>query len=259
MNRKIKTCLFISLFYFSQNSVDAGWLDRKAEGWFWYEDRQKQIEKIEQSPSPLTVPDVNPPIPLTATMEMEAIRKEIEESLNRAILDPSKENVMTYMTMQKQWIDQSAQFSQQWVKNLLTYPNLDARVMDAPVTQYGVQVHKQLAREEKERKIQALTETHGLFFFYEGNNKLSQAFSFVVKEFSKKYSWQVIGISCDGILIPGFEANHIDQGLVQRLGIENFPSLFLIDPNQRKHFPIAFGLASTDQIEKNIELQWSAL
>ena len=91
-------------------------------------------------------------------------------------------------------------------------------------------------------------------FFYEGANKVSQAFSYVVKEFSEKYEWQVFAISHDGVLIPGFETQ-VNQGIVERLGVENFPSLYLVEPKQQIIIPIAFGLSSIDQIEENIKLQ----
>lgn len=245
--------LSLCFFIFHQD-VYGKWLNRKAEGWFWYEDRNKKPDVKEIEPIPKLPADTIPP-PLTATEEMALIRKEIDERLNQAILEPSEENVLAYMQMQQYWMNQSAQFSQVWLRNLLNHPKLDTRLTDGPITQYGAQVHKQILREEREDRIHSLVESHGLLFFYEGNNKISQAFSFVVKEFSKKYGWQIIAISCDAVFIPGFETNQVDQGMTQRLGIEKFPSLFLIEPKQQMIVPIAFGLSSIDQIEDNIDIQ----
>ncbi len=255
-----KALIWLNLFCVYQ-SLQAGWLDRKAEGWFWYEDREKKEEElVSEQPKVLAAPPVLPipPPPLTAAEEMASIRKELEERLSRAVLEPTEENVFAYMQMQKYWTERSAQFSQTWLKNLLTHPELDTRLTAGPITQYGVQVQKQILREQKEEKIHALAKTHGLFFFYEGGSKISQAFSFVVKEFAKKYTWQVIAISCDGVLIPGFENNHVNQGMTQRLGIDHFPSLFLVEPKSQVIMPIAFGLSSIDQIEENIEIQFSS-
>jgi conjugal transfer pilus assembly protein TraF len=252
----MKYILFVLTSSLLMKNLNAGWLDRKAEGWFWYEDRtpNQEIEESEILQPPLSIPTAIPP--LTATDEMAGIRKELEEKLNFAILEPTEANVFAYMQMQQKWVNRSGQFSQTWLKNLLTHPELDARLM-TPMTQYGVQVQKQLLREQQEEKILSLTKSYGLFFFYEGNNKISQAFSYVVKEFSDKYSWQVFAISCDGMFIPGFE-NQVDHGVVQRLGVENFPSLYLVEPKQQVVIPIAFGLSSIDQIEENIELQINA-
>ncbi|CAF24162.1 type-F conjugative transfer system pilin assembly protein TraF [Candidatus Protochlamydia amoebophila] len=248
---------FVRLSLFSLligQDLSGGWLNRKAEGWFWYEERQKQIEEEDIKPSPL-LPSMEPPPPLTATEQMGLKRQEIEEKLNQAMLNPSEENVQAYMQIQQQWINQSAQFSHIWLKNLLTYPQLDSRLTAGPVTHYGAQVQKQLLREEREGRIHSLVQSFGLFFFYEGSSPISQAFSFVVKAFAKKYDWKVIAISCDGIQIPDFENYPLHSSTLQHLGIEQFPSLYLVEPKQQKMVPIAFGLSSLDQIEENIILQ----
>jgi conjugal transfer pilus assembly protein TraF len=248
--------IFLVLFLMSYPGLHGGWLDRKAEGWFWYEDKNKdkdaEPELLENS---AIIPSQPSPSIYPATEEMNLIRKELEEKLHRAVLEPTEENVMIYMRMQQQWIDQSSKFSDSWVRNLLHHPDLDQRIK-TPITQYGVQVQKQILRENKEEKIRMLAQSYGLFFFYEGNNKISQAFSFVVKEFVKKYQWEVFSISCDKFLLPGFEYNQMDQGITQRLGVTQFPSLYLVEPKQQKVFPIAFGLSSIDQIEDNIHVQF---
>lgn len=254
-----RTLIWLNLFCICQN-LQGDWLDRKAEGWFWYEDREKKEEEKVTEPhknSP-TLPISSSPLPLTAAEEMALIRKDLEERLSQAILEPTNENVLAYMQMQQYWTERSAQFSQVWLKNLLSHPELDTRLTAGPITQYGVQVQKQILREQREDKIRSLAQSYGIFFFYEGTSKISQAFSFVVNEFAKRYAWQVIAISCDGVLIPGFENNQNNQGITQRLKIDTFPSLFLVEPRQQIILPIAFGLSSIDQIEENIEIQLSS-
>ena len=189
MNLSMKTYLLVGvLSSLPLQNLSGGWLERKAEGWFWYEDREKKqkVEEQLEPPTPLltSLPASSAQIPLTATEEMALIRKDLEERLNKAMLDPTEENVIAYMHMQQHWIHQSAQFSQVWLRNLLNAPELDSRLHD-PVTQYGVQVQKQILREQREERIRDLAKTYGLFFFYEGNNKVSQAFSFVVRESSQ--------------------------------------------------------------------------
>lgn len=250
------TPLFSLLFLLNIQIIYCGWLDRKAEGWFWYEDRLKKSDEIKEESPPPPQAFVPPQPSLTASEQMASIRKDLEESLNQAILDPSDRNVVAYMQMQQHWINQSSQFSQAWLKNLLNHPRLDSRITEgAPITHYGVQVQKQILREAREDRIHSLVKSYGLFFFYEGKNKVSQAFSIVVEEFSRKYGWQVIGISCDGVFLSNFDNNHIDQGITKRLGIDVFPSLFLVEPKQQQSLPIAFGLSSVDQIEENIDIQ----
>lgn len=252
--RKLSFC--ISLFLIGHFSLQAGWLERKAEGWAWYED----VEKPEENPCTITIPKDDLPIPTspTFTEEAAAIRRNLEEKLAHAVLVPNEENVAAYMQEQKKWIDQSAVFSSTWAKVLLQQPNMDA-TLAYPVSQYGIQVQKQIEQDIKTRLIHTLIKDHGLFFFYKGQSKVSQAFSMVVKEFVTKYGWEVIAISSDGTLIDGFANNQIDNGITGHFSIETFPSLFIVNPRNKEVTPIAFGLVSVDQIENNIALQFNEL
>lgn len=251
---------FTALFYLSlivSAPLQGRWLERKAEGWAWYEDKQpieppttseKKIE--ENQPSSIATP-------LSAKEEVALIRENLEEKLARAVLTPSEENVSEYMKEQKKWIDQSGDFSNIWAKVLLKQPHLDATLTGYPVSQYGIQVQQQIQLENRTRIIHTLIKDYGLFFFYQGQSKVSQAFSLVVQEFAQKYGWEVIAISSDSILLEGFSDNQLDNGIIQHLGIEVFPSLFLVNPKTSEITPIAYGLASLDQIENNIELQFN--
>lgn len=230
-----------------------GWLDRKAEGWAWYEDIQKPEAPEEKAQEELK-PEI--PAPLSAAEKVAKIRKEVEEKLSQAILEPTEENIAVYIREQKKLMDQSGKFSTTWAKVLLQQPDLDA-TNESPVSQYGIQVYKQLQLERRKVLMQNLNKQYGLFYFYEGNQKTSQAFSLVVQEFAKKHGWEVIGISRDGFLLEGFKDNHPDNGTIKHLGIEVFPSLFLVNPQTKDIRPIAFGLASIDRIETNIELHFS--
>lgn len=249
----------MSLFLIGSGSLQSGWLERKAEGWAWYEDLEKPTNEIPQTHTTKQKEDlpIVPPPP-TFAEEAAAVRKNLEEKLAHAVLVPNEENVAAYMLEQKKWIDQSADFSRIWAKVLLQQPNMDA-TLEYPVSQYGIQVQKQIEQDSKTRLIHTLIKDHGLFFFYKGQSKVSQAFSMVVKEFAMKYGWEVMAISSDGTLIDGFSNNQPDNGIVSHFSIETFPSLFIVNPINKEVTPIAFGLASVDQIENNIALQFNEL
>lgn len=240
------------LFHFS---LAGGWLDRKAEGWAWYEDTQKPEKKIEKESQPKEEELPISQAPLSAAEKAAQIRKDLEEKLAQAVLEPTEENVEHYICEQQKWVNQSAQFSSAWAKVLLKAPELDATTQ-FPVSQYGIQLYKQLEQEKRAVLMQKLGSHYGLFFFYEGKSKSSQAFSLVVQEFAKKYEWEVIAISKDGFLLEGFSDNHPDNGTIQMLGMTVFPSLFLVNPQTADICPIAFGLVSLDRIERNIEIQF---
>jgi conjugal transfer pilus assembly protein TraF len=247
---------YLCFLFLGQLPLHGSWLERKAEGWAWYEDvAQKEGEQAKQDIPKEVVASVT--LSSSAAEEAAKIRKDLEEKLAQAVLYPTEENVALYMQEQQKWIHQAAEFSGMWAKVLLQQPQLDATVTDFPVSQYGIQLQKQMQQERRHQLMQQLIQSYGLFFFYEGQHKVSQAFALVVQEFAQKYGWEVRAISKDGVLIEGFVHNHIDNGSIHQLGIELFPSLFLVNPKTAAITPVAFGLASVDRIEANIELQFN--
>ena len=77
-----------SLSLFVANPLTAGWLDRKAEGWAWYEDKIKKINVEEEEKSDQ---------PVSAQEQLAEIKKVLEEKLADAILNPSDESIAAYM------------------------------------------------------------------------------------------------------------------------------------------------------------------
>jgi len=224
-------------------SLMAGWHDRKAEGWAWYEDRAK--EKIEEPQEESPVSD-----------EVSDARKVLEEKLVAALSEPTPENVRSYMTEQKKWVDKSAQFALVWNQVLLENPHLDNTVTSRPVSQYGLQVYKADKQQKKEHLIRELSKGKGLLFFYEGSSLLAKAFMPIVKDFSEKYQWEILAISVDGVALETLPTQR-DNGLSQKLEVQAFPALMIIDPITDNVTPVAYGLLSLEKIEENIVLQYS--
>jgi conjugal transfer pilus assembly protein TraF len=239
--------LALSILFLSC-SLDAGWHDRKAEGWAWYEDKP-QKETVKESRETRETSE-------TALERLSTIKKDLEEKLAIAVLEPSEENIEAYMEEQRKWFDQSSKFSKTWSKLLLLRPDLDPTATQFPVSQYGSQLQKRLSAEDTKNLILNLAKDNGLFFFYEGNSKVSQAFAKVIREFSKRYSWEIVPISVDGTLLEGFPDSKLDNGISNQFGITVFPALFVINPSSKTATPISYGLVSLDQIESNFTLQF---
>jgi conjugal transfer pilus assembly protein TraF len=221
----------------------SSWKVRKAEGWAWYEDPSKERE-------------VAVPSPISSTEQMAAARNQIEEALSRAVLSPTEENVQEYMELQKRWMGQSALFASAWSRLLLSNPSLDPTAVN-PVSQYGNQVHKRVQYQKTKSTIHSLSKDHGMLFFYRGGDSSSQAFSRVVKAFEKRYGWQVMGITLDGLATPEFLGSKTDNGIAENLDLAHLPALFVVNPSTGELTPISYGPVALDKIENNIMLQFS--
>lgn len=241
--------LLILQSFFLPQLIEGAWIDRKAEGWAWYED--KKISK--EAPEHIKNEDE------TAQKKLSDIKNQLEERLAEAVLNPSEQNIREYMVEQKKWLDRSSFFANIWGRVLLLNPELDPTATHYPVTQYGIQLQNQIDYENKKSTIAALSKEYGLFFFYEGESKISQGLAQVIKSFSESYNWLAIAISVDGTLIESFQNSKIDNGIAKKLHITTFPAVFIINPRTQVAIPIAFGLVSLDQIEHNIITQLKLL
>lgn len=227
-------------------SAEASWIDRKAEGWAWYEDKEEEKAKVDHSKAFKT-----------AQEQIAEAKKLLEEKLAEAMINPTEQNVMDYMIEQNKWLHQSTLFARVWGKVLLQNPELDPTVT-SPVTQYGIQIQKELDNERNRMLIGNLAKKNGLFFFYEGNSKTSQGFAKVVRLFSSKYDWNVVAISVDGTILEEFQNSKLDNGISKQMKVSNFPALFIVNPREKSAIPVAYGLTSLDQIEQKIILQFSS-
>ncbi len=147
----------ITLLIFLLSCYDArsAFFDRKAEGWHWYEDPAKKKEKERQE----QLDDSNPPIGPKA--QLDAFKQEISHAKAKALMDPSYENIKSYMLIQKEMMDKATAFSNRWKEVLYTSPDLDYTIKH-PVSQAARHVYLDLEKQKTEKAIHALSKTHGL-------------------------------------------------------------------------------------------------
>ena len=220
-------------------------MTEKSEGWAWYEDPEEQQK---QQDAPLS--DA-----MSAKEAMHSIKEELDECLSRAVINPTPENVEAYIRLQKIWVEKSKLFSRQWQKVLLEHPELDPLSSSMAVSHYGRQIQKRLTEQERNEKIKQLSENYGLFYFFDGS-VASQAFAKVVKKFAKRHNWTVVAVSVAGVSIDEFAYALPDNGISETFGVKALPSLYVIDSRSKQARAVAFGMASLEDIERNILLQF---
>src|ERR1700722_14414353 len=134
--------LVMLILFLSHHTLFARWHDRKAEGWAWYEEK-KQPKKEEPKQDQV----------LNAAEQMAQVRKNLEIKLAAAVLEPTGENIKSYMEEQQKWVEQSSHFAQVWTQTLLNFPHLDYTATHLPVSQYGLRLYKQNIQNDKEKLI----------------------------------------------------------------------------------------------------------
>jgi len=241
------------------SQVLAGWHDRKAEGWAWYEDKSKPHEIEEEAPEEDKAPPASPPMlseQEIAAERVKEIRKDLEQRLALALLQPTPENIASYLERQKRWVDHSALFSTNWTRLVMSRPDLD-QTLTTPVSQYGQFTYKEQQAKKRSDLIKELATTHGLFFFFKGDCSYAQAFAPILKQFELRNSWAILPISLDGKGLSEYPASEKDANLAEAFEVTTSPALFVVNSETNEITPIGYGLLTLDQIETNIETQFS--
>src|SRR3990167_9725207 len=105
--------------------ASASFFGKHAEGWHWYEDREADVRKQESEKEEQA---------LTPTQQIEAQRKELETKLHAAIVDPTRENLTSYLLAQRALMNRSESFANEWKRVVMTLPSLDETLIH-PVDQ----------------------------------------------------------------------------------------------------------------------------
>lgn len=213
-----------------------------AKGWHWYNWQERN-----QGNKPRTLQST--PATLSATETMKLLQALTKESLDKAILYPSEENIRDYIVLQNYIMSHSSQFSLLWQKTLLDYPALNYTI-NHPTENNAQHVQSVIEESQETRAIQALSKVYGLFFFYRGNNLLDKTLAPIIKGFADENHVSLIPISVDDVTLPIFPESRIDQGQAQSMHIQFFPALVLVDPTQGTYRPINYGFITVDELKK---------
>jgi conjugal transfer pilus assembly protein TraF len=224
-----------------------------AKGWHWYEampveDEQKEDEK---KPEQISSEPSKQHQKKTPSEVVASYRKQLENLLAKAWIEPTPQNILNYQRMQKDLVDRSKVFSDVWMETVFLNPSLDNTIAN-PVNQKARHIQLDLEKKQTVDTIKNLSQEYGLFFFFSSNCEFCHQFAPIVKQFSEKYGWEVLPITLDGGSLEGFPNAQRDNGLFAQWNTEVLPALFAVNPNTGHVIPIAFGLTGIDQMEIRI-------
>lgn len=239
---KIRALLAIVLICSITTSVHAvGFLQRKYEGWHWYEDKAKKRQKAQQE-------DVFVPQGATARERNKSITAQVNKLRHIMIDNPSEENVVNFVKIQTFALGRSVKLSQMYKQVMQTHPELNGTTK-YPTSQVGAQIHMSEKRKEREKIIKHAAQKYGLFYFYKVGCSYCEQFIPNLKMFKNKYGFELIPITIDGKKHPAFPKSQRNVGLATKLNVKTLPALYLIGPSQDEIVPISFGFATLDMLE----------
>ncbi len=243
-------CFLLIIFFTAQASAEALFYQKKAEGWFWYEELEKEaLQKSEPTTSPTDLPEAKH---LTPTEQILEQRKMLEQKLHQAIVSPSLDNIKSYLYVQRALMNQSQRFAENWQKVLLHAPDLDETRIH-PVNQSARHLYLANNQQRKTEKLQQLSKDYGLFFFFKGECVYCQAFAETLKHFSEKYQWSLLPISLDGQPLAAFPEFQPDNGLAEQFNITTVPAIIALHTKTKQLIPLSFKMISLSELEQVVD------
>lgn len=240
-------CFLLVIFFTAQVSAEALFYQKKAEGWFWYEELEKEeLQKSESTPLPSPFAEGKP---LTPTEQILEQRKMLEQKLHQAIVSPSIDNIKSYLYVQRALMDQSQRFAENWQKVLLHAPDLDETRIH-PVNQSARHLYLANNQQRKTERLQQLSKEYGLFFFFKGECVYCQAFAETLKHFAEKYQWSLLPISLDGQALSAFPEFQQDNGLAEQFNIATVPAVIALHTKTKQLIPLSFKMISLSELEQ---------
>lgn len=239
------------------SAANTDFYSRSGEGWFWY-----NVPLIEPEPDiPTETPPEPPPVIVMPTappaeptsppvdepppFSVVWLKEKLPEYHNRAIDDPTRENVAAYLYLQRVALDKAETFQQVAQRTVTLDPLLDENVR-RPIASFASRQVDARASISARKTLADLATDTGLFFFFRSDCPYCEIQAPIIRSLAQRYGFNIIPISLDNRPLPSglFPDFRTDQGQAEALGVIATPAMFLARaPN---HFA-GLGQGALDQ------------
>ncbi len=237
----------------------------KQRGWFWYEVQPEPVvKKPSEAPKPKSVPPADSvkaqPKPPTvvpaepAPLSSAWLRKNLEIYLNKAIDEPTHENVAAFYYLQRAMMDKAERFTHAARYVVMSDPRLDETVR-RPVATYAVNEANRQASMMADKALKDIAGLAGILFFFRSDCRYCHVQAPILDMLANAYGFNIYPVSLDGLPMPNglFSSFKTDQGQAALLGVEQTPALFLMKP-PKQIVPLSQGVLSLEELTSRILL-----
>jgi len=207
-------------------------------GWYWY-------EVLEPDEEETPAPEASPPVAAASTAlsprEILAEQGERwEDAMAAAVLEPTPENLRAYMELTAAMQDQAQGFATSFQRHLWVAPEFDTS-LQRPVAPEALMAANEVELETQVRQLEAIAERRGLIYFFRSDCPYCVRFSPIVARFAAAHGFTIIPVTMDGKGLPDFPTPEPNVALAGQLGVETVPAVYLVDPEENRIAPVAFG------------------
>ncbi len=212
--------------------------DNPMRGWYYYDDPKPESVQIEPK---------LPPKYKSYTEFNEAVKREFEEIQNRAIYNPTPENIQAYNEALRAVSNNAVRFGMLSVTQNWQDPN--AGISMSAANGAGLQLDLNKQREQ----IADIVKRYALFYFIDKDCKYCSVEANELKRMEYTYNITVRVISMDGSTLQQYPNPTLDNGISKKLGVKVAGELMAFDSNNNKTTILGFGYVHFDQIVQRLQ------
>ena len=195
------------------------------------------------------------PKTLELIVDIKELREELEWRRNKAIMEPTTDNMRIYLQANKFVLDKSSMFADMQRRVVWATPEFDYNTKSPSANFAQVEINQKKFRDES-ALMDEIAKTHGILFFYRSDCQFCHLQSPILKMIQDRYHVNILAISGDGGPINEFPNAKPDNGIghfvTHGRGIETYPSMFLVSKDQRQVVPLGAGVVAMDEIVNRI-------
>jgi conjugal transfer pilus assembly protein TraF len=241
-----------SVVYADIESGSPRFIERKAEGWFFYKDPKETPPPpplIRQEPK---APDGKPDSkePTVQPFSVSWLRENMPKLLDAAIDDPSKENVEAYLYAQRVAMDKSQRYAEMTTRVVAADPFLDENNR-VPIATYTKPFFLRNAQSGVTEALKHVATVGGLWVFFDSKCEFCRPQVNTVQKLAKEYGFVTKFISMDGKALPNVTEFEKNTGQASILNLRITPTTVLVVP-PNNYYIVSQGMMAQDQLAERI-------
>lgn len=225
-------------------SFASDFYNEPVHGWYWYDENGITDESDTQR-APVSAE--------VAKMELEALKKDLEDKKALALMYPTESNLKDYIQMQQDVNQRAETFSTEWKKVIIKNPELDETIKN-PTNQVARRVYFDEKSAQQKINVKSFSDKYGLFFFFKSTCSYCHKFAPILKMFEEDYGVTIIPVSLDGEGLPEYPNPRLNNGIAENLKIDIVPAVIAVDPKTGETVPISYGLITVDEMAYRLNL-----
>lgn len=219
------------------------------EGFNWYNEKPETQEKKVDDEESNTLVENEEELP-QYEKNIRALQKKHEQAHRQALDDPTPENLLVELKLEKEMMNKSRVYAEKKVAIAM----LDSQFTN--MKQHNNVLHRRVQEQvdsaEMTKKLAKLSNNWGLVVQVQEECPHCHAFAPIVLEFAKTYGFELLAATNDGRDFYGIEGV-LDAGkMVTFNPNRETPTLYLLKKDGSEVLPISRGINSDDQIINNI-------